>query len=145
MLVKTITYEDFNGTERTEDFYFNLTKTELVKLEHSKGGGLTEWIKRVVQSQNGKEILNTFEDIIKATYGVKSLDGRTFIKNDQVFEEFKGTNAYDQLYLELVTDATKASEFLAACMPKDMQEDAKTAMTAEIEKHDASTIKKVES
>ena len=146
MLVKTITYEDFNGTERTEDFLFNLTQTELVKLEHSIGGGLTEWIRRIVMAQDGKEILAVFETILKATYGVKSLDGRTFIKNDQVFEEFKGTNAYDKLYLELVTDATAASEFLACCMPKDMQADAKSAMQAEIKKHnDAATIKKVES
>ena len=147
MLVKTITYTDWNDEERTEDFRFNLTRTELTKFENSKGGGLTEWIKHIVQAKDNKAILDTFDDIIKATYGVKSLDGKTFIKNDQVYEEFKGTGAYDQLFMELVTDATKASEFLAGCLPKEFQNDAKTAMDKEIAKYsnDASAIKKVES
>lgn len=146
MLKKTITYTDWNDEERTEDFYFNLTKTELAQLEHSQKGGLTEWIKRAVQAKDGQTILATFEEIIRATYGVKSLDGKTFIKNDQVFEEFKGTSAYDQLYMELVTDAEKAANFITQCMPKDLRAEAEKAMKEEIKKStDASAIKKVES
>lgn len=148
MLVRTITFTDWNDNERTEDFCFNFTKTELTKFENSKGGGLTEWIRRIVQAQDNKAILDTFDEIIKATYGVKSLDGRTFIKNDKVYEEFKGTGAYDILFMEIVTDAGKASEFLAGCLPKEFREDAKKKMDEEIAKYttnDASAIKKVES
>lgn len=147
MLARKITYKDWNDEERSETFYFNLTETELAKLEYSKNGGLTEWIKRAVESKDGKTILDTFETIIKATYGVKSLDGRSFIKNDQVFAEFQGTGAYDQLYMELVTDAQKASDFITACMPEKLRGKAKEAMEAELKKEntDAAVIKKVES
>lgn len=144
MLQKTITYEDFNGEERSETFYFNLTKTELAKLEYSHGGGLTEWIKRAVEKRDGKTILETFEEIVKATYGVKSPDGKTFMKSDAIFEEFKSTNAYDQLYMELVTDGEKAAEFITQCMPKELREEAVKAMKKQ-QKNDASAIKKVES
>ena len=147
MLARKITYTDFNDEERSETFYFNLTESELAKLEYSQKGGLTEWIKRATESKDGKVILDTFETIIKATYGVKSLDGRSFVKNDQVFEEFKGTNAYNQLFMELVTDAQAAAEFIAACMPEKMRGKAKEVMEAELKKvnTDEAVIKKVES
>ena len=142
MLKKTITYEDFNGDTRTETFYFNLTKTELATLEYSKGGGLSEWIKRAVEAKDGKTILATFEEIVKATYGIKSPDGKTFQKSEAIFNEFKGTNAYDQLYMELVTDADKAADFIIQCMPKELQGKA----TEEMKKVDGgASIKKVES
>jgi len=142
MYKRTITYTDFNDEERQETFYFNLTKTELTKLEYSHGGGLTEWIRRAVEAKDGKTLLETFEEIIKATYGVKSPDGKTFVKSDAIFEEFKSTNAYDQLYMELVTDGEKASQFIIECMPKELREKA----AAEAKKQtDAGAIKKVES
>lgn len=142
MYKRTITYTDFNDEERQETFYFNLTKTELAKLEYSHGGGLTEWIRRAVEAKDGKTLLETFEEIIKATYGVKSADGKTFVKSDAIFEEFKGTNAYDQLYMELVTDGEKAAQFIIECMPKELREKA----SAEVKKQtDAGAIKKVES
>ncbi|MBO7449837.1 MAG: hypothetical protein J6U54_05660 [Clostridiales bacterium] len=144
MLAKTITYTDFNDTERTETFYFNLTKTELAQLEYSHGGGLTEWIKRAAEAQNGKIILEVFEEIIKATYGEKSPDGRNFLKSDEIFNNFKGTNAYDQLYMELVTDGDKAAAFLIECMPKELREEARKNQE-KLAKDNTKTIKKVES
>lgn len=143
MLQKAITYTDWNDEERTETFYFNLTKTELSKLEYAHSGGLTEWIKRAVEAKDGKTILDTFEEIIRATYGVKSPDGRTFIKSQQAFEEFKGTAAYDQLYMELVTDGEKAAKFITDCMPKELRAEAEKHMKEN--KADATVIKKVES
>lgn len=125
MLTKTITYTDYNDNERTETFYFNLNKHELAALEQNKTGGLTEWIKRALEKQDGKTIMDTFTEIIHAAYGIKSLDGKTFIKTEEAYQEFKGSNAYDQLFMELVTEAEKATEFIVGCLPKDLQGSAR--------------------
>lgn len=140
MLKKTITYTNWNDEKCEETFYFNLTKTELAQLEYSHGGGLTEWIKKAVETRDGKVILETFEEIIKATYGEKSLDGRTFMKSDEIFARFKGSPAYDVLYMELVTDGEKAAQFIIECMPKELREEATKAV-----KDQQKNITKVES
>lgn len=124
MLQKTITYKDFNDNERSETFYFNLSKNELTKLDYSKSGGLTEWITRATEAQDGKTIIEVFEKIIEAAYGVKSPDGKMLVKTPEKFLEFKSTNAYDVLFMELVTDAEKAAKFLMDCMPADVREEA---------------------
>ena len=125
MITRTITYTDFNDEERTETLYFNLSQRELARLENSHKGGLTEWIRRAVEAKDGKTIMDVFEEIIHAAYGVKSPDGKTFIKTEELYQEFIGTNAYDKLFMELVTDADKASEFIIGCMPKDLQLEAR--------------------
>jgi len=140
MLKKTITFENWNGESCEQTFFFNLTRTELAQLEYSHGGGLTEWIKKAVETRDGKVILATFEEIIKATYGEKSLDGMTFIKNDEIFAKFKGSPAYDVLYIELVTDGEKAAQFILDCMPKDLRAEAAKQM-----KDPQNNITKVES
>lgn len=148
MHTEVITYTDFDGVERTETFYFNLTKTELAQLEHSHSGGLTEWIKRAAEAQNGKVILDTFEEVLKATYGEKSLDGKYFRKSDEIFNNFKSTTAYDKLYMRLVTNGEEAAEFLVKCMPKDLQEEARKKTDEQIKnmaKTENTNIKKVES
>lgn len=124
MLEKTITYNDYNGVERTETFYFNLNKSELTKLDYSKAGGLTEWINRAVQAQDGKTIIDVFETIIAVAYGVKSPDGKTLKKSQDLLDEFKSTNAYDQLFMEIVTDAEKAAKFILDCLPPDVRSEA---------------------
>lgn len=140
MLKKTITFENWNGESCEQTFFFNLTRTELAQLEYSHGGGLTEWIKKAVETRDGKVILATFEEIIKATYGEKSLDGMSFIKNDEIFSKFKGSPAYDILYMELVTDGEKAAQFILDCMPKDLRAEAAKQM-----KDPQNNITKVES
>lgn len=140
MLKKTIPFENWNGESCEQTFFFNLTRTELAQLEYSHGGGLTEWIKKAVETRDGKVILATFEEIIKATYGEKSLDGSTFIKNDEIFAKFKGSPAYDVLYMELVTDGEKAAQFILDCMPKDLRAEAAKQM-----KDPQNNITKVES
>lgn len=139
MLKKTISFTNWNDEACEQTFYFNLTKTELAQLEYSHGGGLTEWIKKAVETRDGKVILATFEEIIKATYGEKSLDGMTFLKSDEIFNKFKGSPAYDALYMELVTDGEKAAKFIIDCMPKDLREEATKAV-----KNQQDNIKKVE-
>lgn len=121
MLKKTITYEDFNGVTRTEDCYFNLTKSELTEIEMGVDGGFAEKIQKIIKAQNGPEIMKAFKDILIKSYGIKSDDGRRFIKSDKISEEFSQTPAYDQLFMELCTDGEKGAKFINAIMPKDIQ------------------------
>lgn len=117
MLKKTITYTDYNGTERTEDFYFNLTKAEVMEMEMSTVGGLIETIQRIVAAQDAPAIIKIFKDLVLTAYGEKSLDGKRFIKNDELKEAFSQTEAYSILFMELATDADKAAEFVNGIVP----------------------------
>lgn len=120
MIKKTITYSDFNGNERTEDFYFNLTKAEITKMELSIKGGLAEMIQRIVAAQDTPAIIEVFEDLIKRSYGVKTPDGRGFVKKAEDLEAFISTEAYSQLFMELATNADAASQFVNGVVPADM-------------------------
>lgn len=123
MLKKTITYEDFNGNNRTEDFYFNLTSSEITEMELSTDGGFDELLNRVIQKQSGSVIIKVFKDILLKAYGEKSIDGRKFEKSENISDDFYHTNAYDVLFMELVTDAKKAAEFIKAIMPENLRKD----------------------
>lgn len=131
MLKKTITYTDYNGTTRKEDFYFNLTQAEVTELEVSVEGGLVEQINRIVAAQNGKVIIETFKDIILRAYGEKSPDGRRFIKNQEVRDAFAQTEAYSKLFMELATDAKAASEFVNGIVPSKTEKAAPADQSAE--------------
>lgn len=126
MIKKTFTYVDYNNNERNEEHYFHLTKAELMEMEMSIDGGLAEMIKRIVAAQNVPEIIKVFKDLILKAYGVKSADGRRFIKNQDLIDEFAQTEAYSMLFMELATDADKAAEFVNGIMPGDI--DTKEAM-----------------
>lgn len=131
MLKKTITYTDFNDVERTEDFYFNLTAAEVTEMEMSTVGGLAEMIQRIVAAKDTPSIIKIFKDIILRAYGVKSADGKRFVKSDEISAEFSQTNAYSQLFMELATDADKAAAFVNAITPA-MPNGEKKALVAEI-------------
>ena len=120
MLKKTITYTDYNGTERTEDFYFNLTKAELMEMEMSTTGGLAEMIQRIVAAQDAPAIIKIFKELVLNAYGQKSPDGKRFIKNETLKEEFSQTEAYSQLFMELAMDADAAAKFIGGIIPKDI-------------------------
>ena len=119
MLKKTISYVDFDGNERTEDFYFHMSKAELVELNVSATGGLQKTLEKIVAEQNGKRIMEQFKDILFKAYGEKSLDGKRFMKSKELSEAFSQTEAYSVLFMELVTDAEKAAAFVNGIMPKD--------------------------
>jgi hypothetical protein len=119
MLKRSITYKDFNGTERTEDFYFNLTQAEIAKMELSTAGGLVEKINRIVAAQDGEEIMKFFNQFILDAYGEKSPDGKHFVKSEEKSRMFSFTGAYDILFMELVTDPDKAAAFLNAIVPAE--------------------------
>lgn len=117
MLKKTITYTDYDGNSRTEDFYFNLSKAEVTEMELSADGGLSKMLEKIVASQDNKRIMEIFKDIIIKAYGEKSPDGKRFIKNDALREAFTQTEAYSELFMELATNAEAASAFINGIVP----------------------------
>lgn len=122
MLKKTITYTDYNGVEKTEDFYFNLSKAEIMEMELSIAGGLAETIEKIVAAQDAPAIIKIFKDLVLKAYGEKSPDGKRFIKSDEIATAFSQTEAYSDLFMELATNATAAAEFVNGIVPKDMGE-----------------------
>lgn len=117
MLKKTITYNDYNGVERTEDFYFNLSEADIMEMELSVTGGLTEMINKIVAAQDGPSIIKLFKDLILRAYGEKSADGRRFIKNERISDEFSQTEAYSILFMELATNPDSAAAFVNGIVP----------------------------
>lgn len=122
MIKKTMTYTDYNGVSRTEDFYFNLTKAEVMEMEMSTKGGLAETINRIISTQDQPALIKIFKDLIVRAYGVKSPDGKRFIKNDEVIDEFVQTEAFSDLFIELATNADSAAEFVNGIVPAGMAE-----------------------
>lgn len=123
MLKKNITYTDYDGNERSEDFYFNLSKAELTEMQLSQNGGLEKLLQKIIAEQDSSRIVTMFKDIIRKSYGEKSLDGKRFIKfrdGHSLFEEFEQTEAYSVLFMELATDAEAAAAFINGIIPKDL-------------------------
>lgn len=117
MLTKTIQFEDLDGNEIEGTFYFHLSKAELAKLELSHKGGLVAYLNTIVEAENGREIMKAFEDIIGMTVGVRSEDGKRFIKNDSIRDDFMQSEAFSELFVELIKDPKKAAEFINAVVP----------------------------
>ena len=120
MLKRPITYEDFDGNTITEDFYFNVSKPELIELEVEVKDGFSAWMQRIIKAEDYQTIIKEFKRFVLFAYGEKSEDGKRFIKNDQLREEFSQTNAYNVLFMELAQDDGAAAEFVMGVMPKDM-------------------------
>lgn len=119
MLKKTITYTDYNGNERTEDFYFNLTKAECAEMEMSVNGGIVAMIEKIIATQEQPKLVSIFKEFILKAYGEKSLDGKRFMKSDEIRTAFAETEAYSILFMELATDSNKAAEFFNGIIPKE--------------------------
>lgn len=129
MLKKTIKYTNYNGVELTEDFYFNLTKAEIMEMELGTSGGLAEMINRIVAAQDAPAIITVFKDLILKAYGEKSADGKYFRKSKEISEAFAQTEAYSILFMELATDADAAAKFINGIVPAQDKQ-AITAMNA---------------
>lgn len=127
MLKKTITYTDFNGEEITEDFYFHLSKAELMEMQLEEEGGLVQRLDRIIKTKEVPQIVKVFKELLLKSYGVKSADGKRFIKNDEVREAFMQTQAYSDLFMELTTNADAASAFIKGILPADVVEKAALA------------------
>lgn len=124
MIKETITYTDYNGNERTENFYFNLSKAEVMEMEMSTTGGLAEMIQRVVDAQDAPAIIKIFKELVLKAYGEKSPDGKRFIKSEEMAIAFSQTEAYSQLFMKLATDADAAAKFVNGIVPADMAQQA---------------------
>ena len=120
MLKKTITYTDYNGSSRTEDFYFNLTKAEIMEMELSTAGGLAGMIEKIVATQDAPSIIKIFKDLVLKAYGEKSADGKRFVKSEELATAFSQTEAYSILFMELATDADAAQKFVNGIIPNDI-------------------------
>ena len=129
MVVKKIKYKDFNGVEREEEFMFNLTEAEITEMELMTDGGLSDSIKKIIAAQNTPQIIETFKNLLLKSYGQKSADGRLFIKNNKLTEEFTQTNAYSQFFMELATDDKAAIAFINGIIPDIMRERVADATT----------------
>lgn len=123
MLKKTITFPDYNGNLITEDFYFNLNKAELIEYISTSGGyTIDKALEQMTQKMDVKGLMAAFKDLVYRSYGEKSLDGRRFIKTEEVKANFMETEAYSVLFTELVTDANAAADFVNGIIPKDMSD-----------------------
>jgi len=129
MLKKTITYEDFDGNKRTEDFYFNLSKAEVLEMEMGISGGMTQMLNKIIAAQDGGRVIKTFKDIILKAYGEKSPDGKRFIKSEEISTAFSQTEAYSQLFMELATNADAAATFMNSIIPVDTTKPAMAPVT----------------
>lgn len=122
MLKETMTYTDFNGNTRTEDFYFNLTKAELLEMELSVSGGFTAMLQKLAAEQDQPTIMKIMKDWILKAYGEKSPDGKRFIKSEELSTAFAQTEAYSQLYVRLATNAEEAAKFMNGVVPSEISE-----------------------
>lgn len=128
MLKKSITFTDLNGEEVTEDHFFHLSQAELVEMEMSEEDGLSEALKRIIEAEDGKQIIKQFKEIILGAYGKRSQDGRRFIKNQQLREEFESSEAYSAFFMELVTNTDSAIEFVNGIVPAKVVAEAASAI-----------------
>lgn len=119
MLKKTIKYTDYNGVDREEDFYFNLSKAEVMEMELTTDGGFAEMIQKIINAQDVPSIVKVFKEFILKAYGEKSPDGKHFVKSEEISKAFSQTEAYSALFMELATNADAASNFVNGVIPKD--------------------------
>ena len=120
MLKKTVTYVDYNGVERTEDFYFNLSKAEVTEMELSVEGGFSKMLEEIVKSNDNARILELFKEMVLKAYGEKSADGRRFVKSKELAEAFSQTEAYSEIFMELALDEKAAAAFVNGIMPSNL-------------------------
>ena len=122
-----MTYIDFDGNERKETFYFNLTKAECMEMEMGTTGGLSQLLRKIIDAGDNAELIAMFKRIIMKAYGEKSEDGKYFVKNDEVRAKFEATQAYSDLYMQLSTDTEEAIKFVENIMPPDLEDAIKEA------------------
>lgn len=120
MLKKSVTYVDYNGVERTEDFYFNLSKAEVAEMELSVEGGFSKMLEEIVKSNDNARILELFKEMVLKAYGEKSADGRRFVKSKELAEAFSQTEAYSEIFMELAMDEKAAAAFVNGIMPANL-------------------------
>ena len=122
MIKKTITYKDYDGNERKEDFFFNLSKAECMEMELSTTGGMQKMVEQIVAEKDNAKIVKIFKEIILKSFGKKSADGKHFYKSEEISSEFAATEAYSELFMELASDADAAGKFISGVLPMAPEE-----------------------
>lgn len=120
MIKKTVTYVDYNGVERTEDFYFNLSKAEVAEMELSVEGGFSKMLEEIIASKDNVKIVNLFKQMVLKAYGEKSADGRRFMKSEEISKAFSETEAYSEIFMELALNSDQAAAFVNGIMPANL-------------------------
>ena len=121
MLKKQITYTDYNGIQRTEDFYFHFNEAELTDMQLTTEGGLDQLITKIIETKDTPNLIKLFKELVLKAYGEKSTDGKRFVKVDRdgyhLYNDFAQTEAFSVLYMELVRDDVAASNFFKGVLP----------------------------
>lgn len=122
MLKKTIKYRDLDGNEVEDDFYFNLNKAEILELEVSKKGGLTAYFQQLVDAEDAAQIIGIFKEIMELSIGKRSADGKKFIKNQEIRDEFFQSDAYSTLFMEFLDNPSEemGAAFMRGIVPADI-------------------------
>lgn len=133
MLKKTITYTDYDGMERTEDFWFNLSKTELTKLDAELPGGVLGVLRKIIDKKDRKALVDFIETLILRSYGEKTLDGKRFVKTPEMAEEFMQTPAYDELFMSILSDTDSQTNFINGVIPQSMAKEIEQTDKKQVE------------
>lgn len=133
MISKTIKYTDFNGVEREEDFYFNLSKAELTEWQLSKDGGLDSLIEKIVKEKNVPKMIEYIKTFILKSYGIKSEDGKHFMKSEKISNEFYCSEAYSELFMEVSSSPEAAMNFINGILPSDIRQQIAEQQKAQTE------------
>lgn len=132
MFCKKIKYVDFNDVEREEEFWFHFSKAELLERQMSEYGGFDKTVDAIIKSEDTPKLVKIFKEFILKAYGVKSSDGRRFIKEDEngrpLWKDFVETQAYSDYFMLLATDDKAAAEFVNGVMPREMKGDVQKAL-----------------
>ena len=112
MFKHVIKYTDYNGTEREEQFYFNLSKAELMEMELSTQAGVEEMIRMLIATNDNAKIVQIYKDLILKSYGIKSEDGRRFIKSQALRDQFEQSEAYSEFFMEILSNNKLQSDFI---------------------------------
>lgn len=128
MYKKTIKYTDYDGVEREEDFYFNLSKAEILEMQLSTEGGFQAKIEKIIASKDVPSLVAIFKDLLFKAYGEKSPDGKRFIKSKEISEAFSQTEAYSEFFMQLALDTDEATKFVNGIVPAELTSQLKEGM-----------------
>lgn len=126
MIKLTRTYEDYNGVEKTEDFYFHLSEAELLDMEMETEGGFIDTIKKISNAKDMPQLIKLFKKLLLKSYGEKTPDGG-FLKNEEILTRFTSKKVYSDIYVELATNDDLAAEFVNKVVPSNISAKAKNA------------------
>ena len=122
-----IKYTDYDGVQREEDFYFGLNKAEIIEMNFSKDGGYEKYLRRIVDEQDARSLLAEFKHLICISYGVKSDDGKRFVKSKELTDQFLQTEAYAELFTELANNTDSITRFVNGILPDEVRKKAEEA------------------